>query len=77
MLVEEEQTGTLLPPVDVTFEVKVMGTTAVFGNLVKPCNLREIGDPGDLQSNASGWQEDETLGGLLEYLQEHHFIDDD
>ena len=88
--VEEEQTGALLPPVDVTFEVKVVGTTAVFGNLVKPYNLREAGDPGDLQSNSSGCfhdtasqgvqeeeQEDETLDGLLEHLQEHHYIDDD
>ena len=86
----EEQTGSLLPPVDVTFEVKVIGTTAVFGNLVKPYDLREVGDLGDLQSNSSGCfhdtasqedpdveQEEESLEGLLEFLQEHHYIDDD
>ena len=89
LLVEEEQTGSLLPPVDVTFEVKVIGLNPVFGNLVKPFDLREAGDTGDRHSNSSGCfhdtasladldaiQEDDSLEGLLEFLHEHHYMDD-
>ena len=82
--VDEEQTGTLLPPVEITFEVKIVGNIEIFGNLVKPFNLRELEDYDDNLSASSGCfhddaslaefekelNHDEPLDGLLEYLQE-------